>query len=144
VALQAALILGVVGTGAFGSAWPAAWRSPLGVAGAVFLLAGVGLLLGGALALGPALTPLPRPREAASLRDGGLFGFVRHPIYGAVMLLALGASLRASPWALIPTAFLVLVLAGKSVREERWLVERYPAYPAYRERVRRRFLPFIW
>ena len=60
------------------------------------------------------------------------------------MLITLGVALRGSPWALLPLGLLVFVLLGKSVREERWLVDRYPAYVAYRERVRRRFLPFIW
>lgn len=144
MALQTVLLAAVVGTSALAPPWPSTWRSPLGAAGAVLLLIGVGFLIGGARSLGSALTPLPRPRETGSLRDGGLYGLVRHPIYGAVMLIALGASLRGSPLALIPTVFLALLLFGKSIREERWLTERYPAYPAYRERVRRRFLPFIW
>ena len=114
------------------------------IVGIVVLLAGAGLILVGARSLGPALTPLPRPREAAPLRDGGVYRFVRHPIYGGLLLIALGLSLCSSPWTLAPTALLTLLLMGKSAREERWLTERYPEYPAYRERVPHRFLPFVW
>ncbi len=114
------------------------------IAGAAVLLIGLGLMVGGARSLGSALTPLPRPRETGSLRDDGVYGFVRHPIYGGLMLITLGVALGGSPWALPAVGVLVLVLVGKSLREERWLVERYPEYATYRERTRRRFLPFIW
>lgn len=144
VAMQAILLLGVAGVSFLGSGWPGAWRSPLRVAGSAALVAGAGLVVIGARSLGTALTPLPRPRNAATLREGGIYRFVRHPIYGGLVVLVLGVSLLSSPWALVPSALLALVLVGKSVREERWLVERYPGYTAYRERVRRRFLPFVW
>lgn len=144
VGLQVALLLAVVAVAAFGPNWPRPWKSPLLIVGVVVLLAGVSLALTGARSLGPALTPLPRPSEAAPLRDGGVYRFVRHPIYGGLLLIALGLSLCFSPWTLVPTAVLALLLVGKSVREERWLIERYPDYPAYRDRVPRRFLPFVW
>lgn len=144
VALQIALLLAVVFSGVIGSDYSPSWRFPLVIVGIVVLLAGAGLLLAGARFLGTSLTPLPRPREDATLREEGIYRFVRHPIYGGVILLALGVSLLSSPWALVPAALLVLVLVGKSVREERWLIERYPDYPEYRERVPRRFLPFVW
>jgi len=41
-------------------------------------------------------------------------------------------------------ALLALVFWGKSIREETWLDERYPGYGAYRERVRHRFVPYVW
>ncbi|MEX1263586.1 MAG: isoprenylcysteine carboxylmethyltransferase family protein [Actinomycetota bacterium] len=144
VVLQVALLLVVVATAALGPDWPRPWESPLLIVGVITLLAGVFFLLAGARSLGAALTPLPHPREAATLRDNGVYRFVRHPIYGGLLLIALGLSLCSSPWTLVPTAVLALLLVGKSVREERWLIERYPDYPAYRDRVPRRFLPFVW
>lgn len=144
VALQGSLLLVVVATAVFGADWPRPWKSQLLVVGVVVLVAGAVLALAGARSLGPALTPLPRPREEAPFRDGGVYRFVRHPIYGGLLLIALGLSLSSSPWTLAPTALLALLLAGKSAREESWLTERYPEYPAYRERVPNRFLPFVW
>lgn len=142
--LQVALLLVVVFVAVFGPDWSRAWKLPLLVMGVVVLVAGAGLLLTGARSLGSSLTPLPHPLESATLRDGGVYRFVRQPIYGGLLLIALGLSLCFSPWTLVPTAVLALLLVGKSVREERWLIERYPDYPAYRDRVPRRFLPFVW
>ncbi|MFM8945017.1 MAG: methyltransferase family protein, partial [Actinomycetota bacterium] len=68
----------------------------------------------------------------------------RHPIYGGVLLLAKGWTLVRGPLALFPLVALGIVLVLKSIREETFLVERYPDYPAYRERVRSRFLPGLW
>ena len=68
---------------------------------------------------------------------------MRHPIYGGVILLALGWSLASSPVGLIPTALLVALLELKSRREEAWLVERYPEYETYRARTPHRFLPWL-
>jgi protein-S-isoprenylcysteine O-methyltransferase Ste14 len=122
------------------------WGSP---GAAIPRLTFAGLLLGsrsmlfvlGITALGPALTPFPRPADAATFRERGVYGRVRHPIYGGVLLLALGWSLARSPFALIATAFLWILLELKSRHEESMLVERYPEYAGYRERVRRRFVP---
>ena len=66
---------------------------------------------------------------------------MRHPVYGGVLLLALGWSLAEAPLALVPTALLALVFDLKSRREEVWLRERYPEYAAYAERTRSRFIP---
>ena len=75
------------------------------------------------------------------LRTGGVYRLVRHPIYGGVILIALGSSLVWSPLALLPTALLVVLFELKSRREESLLLERFPGYETYRRRVRWRFVP---
>ena len=142
--VQVVLLLTVVATSVSGSDWPAPLRSPARISGAVVIIAGVSLALAGARSLGPALTPLPQPKSGATLSEDGVYRFARHPIYGGLLLLALGVALIASPWALVPGVLLGLVLYGKSIREEGWLVERFPEYVTYRERVRHRFVPFVW
>ena len=144
VALQLVLFAAVLGAGWRGPPWPSEIRTLITVAGLAGVLAGAVLSLAGSRALGSALTPLPRPRDDAAFREVGVYAFVRHPIYGGVLLLALGVSLLSSPLALIPTALLVLLFEGKRRREEAWLVEHYPEYGSYRSRVRRRFWPFLW
>ncbi len=144
VALQVSLFAAVLATAVWGTGWARSWRAPSLVAGVILLLAGAALVLAGARSLGSALTPLPYPREDATLRDDGVYGSVRHPIYGGLMLISLGVSLCSSPLALVPAALLVLVLVGKSRREERWLTDRFRAYVPYRERVPHRFLPIVW
>ena len=138
------LLLGISGAAVIGPRWPEV-ADPFRLAtGALVMVAGWVLVLAGSRALGSSLTPLPLPREGAVFRDDGVYRLLRHPIYGGVMLVSLGISLLTSPVGLVPTALLVLLFEGKSRREEGWLIDRYEGYAAYRERVRRRFLPGLW
>ena len=90
--------------------------------------------------LGANLTPLPRPRDESELVDHGVYGRVRHPIYGGLVLLALAwACLTASPPAFAAAALLLLFFEAKSRREEAWLLARHPGYAGYRGRTHRFF-----
>ncbi len=117
----------------------------------VALVAGVGLIVGGlALAylgvrdLGRSLSPMPRPLEGATLVESGAYAHVRHPIYAALILIALGWSVATTSLvALGLTAVLALVLDLKSRREEEWLEERFSGYAAYATRTSR-FIPRVY
>jgi protein-S-isoprenylcysteine O-methyltransferase Ste14 len=119
-------------------------ESFLGVLGLVSVVAGLVLAALGVVSLGAAFTPLPRPRARARLRQGGIFAFVRHPVYGGAILVAVGWSLAVAPVALVPTALLVVLFDLKAQREEAWLVARFPEYAAYQARTPRRFLPWLF
>ena len=128
------------------SGWPPLWSS--GVRLEVFagglVLVGFVLLLAGARRLGANLTPLPYPIAAGVLVDRGIYAWVRHPIYGGLMLMAAGwAFRRGGGLTLLYALLLVTVLALKSRREETWLLARHAGYDTYRRRTRR-FLPFVW
>lgn len=117
------------------------WARGLGL-----VILGVGGLLGtwGMIALGRNLTPFPKPIEGGSLVTEGPYRFVRHPIYAGLIFGTLG-------WALFRSNLLGVVLAValfaffdlKSRREERWLVESYAGYEAYRGQVRK-LIPFLY
>jgi len=141
VAAQFVLGAVIVVLGVVGFAWPDAVSRALTLAGLLLGICGLVLFVSGISVLGSSLTPFPRPAEAATFREAGVYGRVRHPIYGGVLLLALGWSLALSPLALCATALLWLLLELKSRHEESMLVARYPEYRAYRERVRPRFVP---
>jgi protein-S-isoprenylcysteine O-methyltransferase Ste14 len=79
----------------------------------------------------------------STLRSGGAYRLVRHPIYGGLLLLAIGWSVVLSPIALVVTALLAVVLDMKARHEESMLADRYPEYEAYRRRVRWRFVPGV-
>ncbi len=98
------------------------------------------MLIQAILLVGVLVAGLVGVRWPGNLRDA----LVRHPIYGGILLLSLAWSLALSPWALIPTGALAIALVFKSRLEERWLIDRHPAYAGYRERVRRRFVPYLW
>jgi protein-S-isoprenylcysteine O-methyltransferase Ste14 len=143
VALQFVLIALVVLVGMLGPRWPSPSTTPLVAVGVAVAAAGIVMVAAGIRHLGASLTPLPRPREDASLRQNGSYRFVRHPIYGGIVLAGLGWSLARSPLALGAWLLLAAFLELKSRREEAWLSQRYVNYAAYRARVRWRLVPWV-
>jgi protein-S-isoprenylcysteine O-methyltransferase Ste14 len=144
VAIQIMLIGLAVAAGQRGPRWPRAARVPRFLMAVPLALGGVALFADGSQRLGRQLTPFPRPTAEGSLKQDGAYGFVRHPIYGGVLLLGAAWALLSSPRALLPLALAGPFLEAKRSREEAWLSERHPEYAAYRERVRWRFIPFAW
>jgi protein-S-isoprenylcysteine O-methyltransferase Ste14 len=141
VVAQVVLVGLVVLVELLGPGWPRSVAHVLFIGGVAVLALGIVQFLAGILALGRSLTPFPKPREEASLNEGGAYGFVRHPMYGGVILAIAGWSLARTPLGLAMTAVAVLFLELKSRREEAWLVARYAGYEAYRQRVRWKFVP---
>jgi protein-S-isoprenylcysteine O-methyltransferase Ste14 len=131
----------IVALGIVGFAWPDGVARAFTLVGVLLGIYGLVLCVQGFGALGSSLTPFPRPSEGATFTERGVYGRVRHPIYGGVLLLALGWSLALSPLALGATVLLWILLELKSRHEESMLLERYPEYAAYRDHVRRRFVP---
>jgi protein-S-isoprenylcysteine O-methyltransferase Ste14 len=139
------LMLGLVAlAGTLGPAWDGPLRVLTSAGGTVLLLAGGALAARGLLDLREALTPLPHPRDGADLIEHGAYRFVRHPIYGGIIVGALGFGLvTASPAALLGAVILLGFFDLKSRVEERWLAARYPSYDAYRARTRK-LLPLLY
>jgi protein-S-isoprenylcysteine O-methyltransferase Ste14 len=116
---------------------------PLQILGGVLGVLGL-LLTGWAYrTLGRSFTPYPVPRVGAPLVESGPFRLVRHPVYGGGLLVFTGISLAHGLLGLVGTSALAVVWWRKSELEERVLTTRFPAYAAYRQRVRRRFLPWL-
>jgi protein-S-isoprenylcysteine O-methyltransferase Ste14 len=133
----------IVACGLLAPGWPGSAESPLRAVGIALEFCGAVLAVLGVRSLRGAFTPFPRPRGDAGLRRDGIYGRVRHPIYGGVIVFAFGWSLCHSPLALAPTAVLAAVFELKSRREELWLTERYPEYADYRAATPRRFIPWV-
>jgi protein-S-isoprenylcysteine O-methyltransferase Ste14 len=144
VAIQMGLLAVAVAVGITGTAWPTSASPWLAAAGAIIALAGVALLVAGGAGLGPQLTPFPRPVDDGKLRRNGVYGLVRHPMYGGALLVMLGWALLSSPLALISLGVAAAFLDAKRRREEAWLVAKHPDYADYRRQVRRQFIPFVW
>ncbi len=144
VALQVVVFALAAVVGWLGMPWPSTAKPWLWGVGGVVLVAGIVLLLVGGAGLGTQLTPFPRPVDTGALREDGIYGHVRHPIYGGVLLLILGWALISSPLALVPFALAGGFFDAKRRREEVWLLARYPEYATYREHVPRTFVPFLW
>lgn len=113
-------------------------------AGGAFAGAGLVILGWSALRLGRSLTPFPRPVEHGRLVTSGPYRFIRHPIYGGVVLACLGLSLvTENLFRLGVTALLFVFFDLKSRREEQWLGERYPGYRDYSKRVKK-LIPWLY
>ncbi len=140
VAVQALLLTGLILLPG-GDAWPRpAWLRTLASAA---VIAGLALIAIAALGLGTGLTPTPVPRDGANLVTGGLFRFVRHPIYTGVLLCVAGVTLGSGSVVVAGVAGATAVFfLIKSRWEERRLAERYPDYAAYAETTGR-FLPRV-
>lgn len=139
--LQFLLFVAIGVVAGFAEPWPSALAPWVGAVGTLAIAAGLLLLAMAFPKLGVSTTAFPLPVEHGELRTDGVYGMVRHPIYGGVLLLAFGWSLLRGPIALVPTAALAVLFVLKSLREEHLLMEHYPAYAAYRQRVRKRFIP---
>lgn len=139
------VLLSLVGLAGFvGPAWGGDLRLASEIVGLALMAAGTGLGAWALVGLRDALTPLPYPRSGAQLVELGAYRLARHPIYGGIVIGALGYGLAtASPLAMLGALALLGFFRLKSAREEIWLVARYPGYPAYRARTRR-LLPFLY
>ncbi len=110
---------------------------------------GAALMTGGALvgawgirSLGRNLTPGTEPLPGAQLVTTGAYAHFRHPIYAGVVLLLAGYTIAWSNWTLgLVMGFIALqYFQAKAGAEERWLMDRFPAYKTYMRHVPRRVL----
>lgn len=138
VALQGVIFLGV-GASAFldGPTIRGSWWAGT----TLVLLGGLGMFWAGK-DLGRALTPLPTP-NGAGLAAGGIYGYVRHPMYAAILVIALGLSLGSGKvWTYAFALVLAVFFDAKTRVEEMFLVRTYPGYAEYAERTGK-FVPGV-
>ena len=75
----------------------------------------------------------------------GPYGYVRHPMYAGALLFIAGVPLLlGSWWGLAAGASLVLLIAMRTVLEERTLTAELAGYADYAARVRYRLVPHLW
>jgi protein-S-isoprenylcysteine O-methyltransferase Ste14 len=138
VIVQFALILLIIVLPS-GRAWQTS--SAVDLAARALEMAGLVVLLVGLVNLGRSLTPLPTPVPDGRLQSGGLYRYVRHPIYSGIMALAVGTAVRSGS---IPVALCAGGLVGWFMLKARWeeerLRRRYPDYAPYAS-VTPRFVP---
>jgi len=75
----------------------------------------------------------------------GPYGYVRHPMYIAVIIGCLCDPLAfGSWWMAIPTILLALLFVWRTANEDRVLMEELPGYQAYAKQTRYRLIRGIW
>lgn len=110
--------------------------------GGLIIVAGLIKLAQGVRSLGRNLTPGTEPLADAELITTGAYAHSRHPIYAGLVLVLTGYTLAWSNWtlALIVGGIALQYFNAKARAEERWLLERFPDYKRYMQRVHRRVL----
>lgn len=122
--------------------WPV--PAALKVACSIATVVGLAVMVIGATGLGRGLTATPLPNPHAQLRTGGLYRFVRHPIYSGLLLTMISITAASgSALRLLTLAALVLLLTVKARWEEARLSQRFEGYARYAARTPR-FVPFTF
>lgn len=140
---QFALMAAVIAAGFVPPNWPDEARQGRILVGVVLIAVGAAFGVWASRELGRALTPFPKPKPTG-LVTSGPFAVVRHPIYLGFLGVFVGYSLLAGIPSLVLTFGLTVLWIGKMRVEEQMLVEVYANYDAYRARVPRRLIPFVY
>jgi protein-S-isoprenylcysteine O-methyltransferase Ste14 len=109
------------------------------------IVAGLALVSAGQQSLGNSLSPFPEPRsdEHALITDGA-YSYVRHPMYGGLLLLAFGLSAATGSDLRFAASFaLFYVLDRKVELEEEALGKKYNEYSEYKKTAKR-FVPYLY
>jgi protein-S-isoprenylcysteine O-methyltransferase Ste14 len=108
---------------------------PLGIVSALLTLAGDGLAAVILVQLRSSFSIMPEARE---LVTSGLYRSVRHPLYLAEAIAAIGAVMQFfSPWAVILLLVQFAFLLRRICHEEAILTRTFPHYAAYAEKTAR-------
>jgi protein-S-isoprenylcysteine O-methyltransferase Ste14 len=87
---------------------------------------------------------VPDPVERGVMVSQGPYRLIRHPMYAAILLFALGVMEGGFSLAkLLVTLVLAADLTVKMLYEETLLCRHYPGYETYMKRTKR-IIPFIW
>ena len=93
------------------------------------------------------LSPLVRIQKDRKQRvvSTGVYGFVRHPMYLAGILMFVGAPLLlGSCYGVLAGCALTLLLMARITGEEAMLARELEGYREYTQGVRHRLFPFLW
>lgn len=96
------------------------------VIGAGAVLAGLAIIVAGSNALGKNLTPLPVPRDSATLSTDGMYKWMRHPLYTGLILISVGiAAVSQDSTRALFALGLTIVLSFKATFEEEQLLAKF-------------------
>jgi protein-S-isoprenylcysteine O-methyltransferase Ste14 len=132
VVVQTVLLTALVGAFLTSTATPPVYGPIGGIVGTLGVCFGVGLAGRAFRDLGRAISISPEPKIGATLVRTGVYGFLRHPMYTSVVLIAVGMLwVRPSPRVLGTAALVVAFYLLKARYEEARLRARYPEYEVH-------------
>jgi protein-S-isoprenylcysteine O-methyltransferase Ste14 len=99
----------------------------------VLVAIGLVMLLLAGNALRKNLSPYPSPRSNAKLIQTGIYKYLRHPIYTAILFATLGWALYSnSTFRFIIFVAIMILFEFKSRYEEQLLIQKFPNYLIYK------------
>ena len=115
----------------------AASSTLMGVSGVVLAALGVGFAIVARVHLGRNWGMPVSRKENPELVSTGPYAFVRHPIYGGMLIAMLGSALGESVFWILPLILFGVYFIYSARREERLMLEQFPRqYPAYMSRTK--------
>ena len=83
--------------------------------------------------------------EGQKVVDTGLYGIIRHPMYGATVIMFLSIPVvLGSWWSFICFLPYVVIIAHRISNEEKVLEAELDGYVEYKQKVKYKLIPFIW
>ena len=112
--------------------------SPLSyIVGVLIIIFAFMILLVAIKDLGRNLSPFPRPLNNSNLVTTGIYRFMRHPIYYALIFISFGVFItKLSIYYLLLSISLCLVIKFKIVLEEQYLNNKFKNYLLYKNEVK--------
>lgn len=113
--------------------------------GLLLELTGIMLSMAGLMKLNwKSFSVFPEPRPDGQLETGGIYAFIRHPMYAGLFIIAT-TLVWEYPSTLRITCLLVLtsVFILKINQEETWLEKKYPEFQSWKK-TSNRLIPFVW
>jgi len=95
----------------------------------------------------PYLSPAIRVQteRGQTVTSTGPYRYVRHPMYGTVIIFIVGTTLLLGSWyGLLLGLIIVVGIAFRALQEERVPRAELPGYNAYMGRVKYRLIPHVW
>lgn len=84
-------------------------------------------------------------QENQKVIDTGLYGIVRHPMYGVTLLLFLSMPLvLGSIYSFLIFLAYPFIIIKRLRDEEKFLEKELDGYVQYKQKVKYRLIPFVW
>ena len=103
----------------------------------ILIISGIILLLISIKDLKNSLSPFPKPINNKGFISSGIYRIIKHPMYYSIIIISLGLFFKnPSLYNLSLSLLLGLVLLRKIRQEEKYLINTFPDYLAYKNNLK--------